>query len=377
MKNHFHFYFLFVFLIGFQSCKKAEEVKVQKRIDQKIIEDSISLAKKSAEITPLLDSIILKIKFNAIVSVNWDGKKIYERANGFSNFTTETKINNQTLFPIASNSKQFAGVLILQLQEQHKLNIEDKVSQYLQDYKTKTYQDITISQLLHHTSGINFIGERLLFKSGTAMHYSNDGYKSLGDIVEKLTGQSYDDKLMALFQKLGMAHSSTGNLYNGDNFASAHLGSLKQNKEVPNMPKRLDKNNISIAAGGILSTADDLHLWNQSLYSGKVLSDSAFQTFIKPAKTFDHYILGKVKYACGIMIHEENPKTYLHTGYVKGAPSLVMFYPETKTSVVILSNIANEKLGKKAIYKSHREIRAKIDSLQILWTKAETKSSAI
>ncbi|MGL6038485.1 MAG: serine hydrolase domain-containing protein, partial [Soonwooa sp.] len=188
MKNHFPFYFLFVFLIGFQSCKKAEEVKVQKRIDQKIIEDSISLAKKSAEITPLLDSIILKNKFNTIVSVNWDGKKIYERANGFSNFTTETKINNQTLFPIASNSKQFAGVLILQLQEQHKLNIEDKVSQYLQDYKTKTYQDITISQLLHHTSGINFIGERLLFKSGTAMHYSNDGYKSLGDIVEKLTG---------------------------------------------------------------------------------------------------------------------------------------------------------------------------------------------
>ena len=361
----------------FNACKKTEEVEVQKIIDQKRIEDSITTAKKTAEITPLLDSIILKNKFNAIVSVDWDNKKIYERANGFSNFKTETKIDNQTLFPIASNSKQFAGVLILQLQEQQKLDIEDKVSKYLQDYKTKTYQDISISQLLHHTSGINFIGERLLFKPGTAMHYSNDGYKSLGDIVENLTGKSYDDNVMALFQKLGMAHSSTGNLFNGNNFASAHLGSLKQNEEVPNMPKRLDKNNISIAAGGILSTVDDLHLWNKSLYNGKVLSDSAFQIFVKPAKTFDHYILGKVKYGCGIMIHEENPKTYLHTGYVKGAPSLVMYYPETKTSVVILSNIANEKLGKKAIYKSHREIRAKIDSIQILWTKAETKSTAI
>lgn len=359
----------------FGACKKTEEVEAQKIIDQKRIEDSISLVKKSAEITPLLDSIILKNKFNAIVSVDWDGKKIYERANGFSNFKTESKIDNQTVFPIASNSKQFAGVLILQLQEQQKINIEDKVSKYLQDYKTKSYQDITISQLLHHTSGINFIGERLLFKPGRAMHYSNDGYKSLGDIVENLTGKSYDDNVVALYQKLGMKHSSTGNLFNGNNFASAHLGSLKQNEEVPNMPKRLDKNSISIAAGGILSTVDDLHLWNRSLYNGKVLSDSAFQTFVKPAKTFDHYILGKVKYGCGIMIHEEDPKTYLHTGYVKGAPSLVMYYPESKTSVVILSNIANEKLGKKAIYKSHREIRAKIDSLQMLWTKEETKNS--
>lgn len=359
----------------FGACKKTEEVEAQKIIDQKRIEDSISLVKKSAEITPLLDSIILKNKFNAIVSVDWDNKKIYERANGFSNFKTETKIDNQTLFPIASNSKQFAAVLILQLQEQQKLNIEDKVSRYLQNYKTKTYQEITIAQLLHHTSGINFFGERLLFKPGRAMHYSNDGYKSLGDIVENLTGKSYDDNVMALFQKLGMKHSSTGNLFNGNNFASAHLGSLKQNEEVPNMPKRLDKNSISIAAGGILSTVDDLHLWNRSLYNGKVLSDSAFQTFVKPAKTFDHYILGKVKYGCGIMIHEEDPKTYLHTGYVKGAPSLVMYYPESKTSVVILSNIANEKLGKKAIYKSHREIRAKIDSLQMLWTKEETKNS--
>lgn len=359
----------------FGACKKTEEVEAQKIIDQKRIEDSISLVKKSAEITPLLDSIILKNKFNAIVSVDWDNKKIYELANGFSNFKTETKIDNQTLFPIASNSKQFAAVLILQLQEQQKLNIEDKVSRYLQNYKTKTYQEITIAQLLHHTSGINFTGERLLFKPGRAMHYSNDGYKSLGDIVENLTGKSYDDNVVALFQKLGMTHSSTGNLFNGNNFASAHLGSLKQNEEVPNMPKRLDKNSISIAAGGILSTVDDLHLWNRSLYNGKVLSDSAFQTFVKPAKTFDHYILGKVKYGCGIMIHEEDPKTYLHTGYVKGAPSLVMYYPESKTSVVILSNIANEKLGKKAIYKSHREIRAKIDSLQMLWTKEETKNS--
>ncbi|WP_313030013.1 serine hydrolase domain-containing protein [Soonwooa sp.] len=359
----------------FGACKKTEEVEAQKIIDQKRIEDSISLVKKSAEITPLLDSIILKNKFNTIVSVDWDNKKIYERANGFSNFKTETKIDNQTLFPIASNSKQFAAVLILQLQEQQKLNIEDKVSRYLQNYKTKTYQEITIAQLLHHTSGINFTGERLLFKPGRAMHYSNDGYKSLGDIVENLTGKSYDDNVVALFQKLGMTHSSTGNLFNGNNFASAHLGSLKQNEEVPNMPKRLDKNSISIAAGGILSTVDDLHLWNRSLYNGKVLSDSAFQTFVKPAKTFDHYILGKVKYGCGIMIHEEDPKTYLHTGYVKGAPSLVMYYPESKTSVVILSNIANEKLGKKAIYKSHRKIRAKIDSLQMLWTKEETKNS--
>ena len=97
MKKTFPFYFLIIIAFSFQSCKKSEEIEAQKIIDQQRIEDSIAVAKKTAEITPLLDSIILKNKFNAIVSVDWEGKKVYEKANGFSNFKTETPIDNKTL----------------------------------------------------------------------------------------------------------------------------------------------------------------------------------------------------------------------------------------------------------------------------------------
>lgn len=312
-----------------------------------------------------LDSVLEKTNFNGIISIAVKGKKVFEKAKGFSNFKTKKEIDSATVFAIASISKQFTSVILLKLQEDNKLNINDKVSDYLDDYKISSYQDITISQLIHHTSGVNFIGEKLLFAPGNSFHYSNDGYKSLGDIIQKVTGKSYDDNVTELFQKVKISHSSTGNLYQGNNFASAHLGSIKDPKEVENMPKRLDKNHISIAAGGLLSTAGDLHQWNTSLYSSKIISSESLAQFLTPGKNYEHYILGKVTYAGGIMIDTKSPKSYLHTGYVKGAPSINIYYPDTQTSVVILSNIANEKLGKKAIYKNHKKVKEIVDRLLI------------
>ena len=51
-------------------------------------------------------------------------------------------------------------------------------------------------------------------------------------------------------------------------------------------------------------------------------------------------------YAYGIMLNTGKPEAYFHSGYVKGSPSLNIYYPETKTSVIILSNIADENKGK-------------------------------
>lgn len=344
------------------SCSQKDTPLI---IDQQAVKDSLFFDAQKTMYHKALDSVLGEAKFNGIISIAVKGKKIFEKSKGFSNFKTKKEIDSTTVFAIASISKQFTAVQILKLQEENKLSINDKVSNYLDDYKIKPYQDISISQLIHHTSGINFIGEQLMFKPGSNFHYSNDGYKSLGDIIEKVTGKSYDENVMELFSKINMTHSSTGNLFRSNNFASAYLGSLKDPKEVENMPKRLDKNHISIAAGGLLSTVGDLHKWNQALYSGKILSQESLLLFLKPEKNNDHYILGKVGYACGIMIDTKSPKTYLHTGYVKGAPSLNIYYQDTQTSVVILSNIADEKLGKKAIYSIHKKVKELVDNLQI------------
>ena len=70
-------------------------------------------------------------------------------------------------------------------------------------------------------------------------------------------------------------------------------------------------------------------------------------------------------YGLGIMMNDNKPVSFFHSGYVKGAPSLNIYYPETKTSVIILSNIADEEKGKSASFRPHLEIKKIGDVIEI------------
>lgn len=310
-----------------------------------------------------LDSIFSQHQFNASVSIAQHNKIIYEKHQGFANFSTNTPLDSNTVFAIASISKQFTGVLILLQQEQGKLNIQDKVSKYLPQFQKSPLDSITIHQLLNHTSGINDFGEGLLFKSGTSYNYSNKGYNYLDDIIAKVSGKSYDDNIKELFTKAGMVHSSTASSYSGQQLAHAYTGTTKQPQKIDDMPRRLATPSIGTAAGGLLSTIKDLHLWNQKLYHGHILNAKSLALFKKNYITRPHYILGNVGYGYGIMSNLQAPEAFFHTGYVKGAPSLLIYYPATQTSVVILSNIANENLGKESIFLPHRKIKELTDAI--------------
>lgn len=67
------------------------------------------------------------------------------------------------------------------------------------------------------------MGNRLMFRSGTGFFYSNDGFNALGQIVEKVSGKSYDENVTELFSKIGLQHSSTASTFKTGNFASAYL----------------------------------------------------------------------------------------------------------------------------------------------------------
>lgn len=143
------------------------------------------------------------------------------------------------------------------------------------------------------------------------------------------------------------------------------------------MPKRLAESSISIAAGGILSTAQDMNIWNQSLYNGKILKQASLLAFKSKSADRNHPILGKMGYGFGIMMNLEKPNSYFHSGYVKGSPSLNIYYPETKTSVIILSNIADETLGKAGFFNPHKSIKRITDNLQkvVLKKRAEVEKA--
>ncbi|MCU7618377.1 beta-lactamase family protein [Chryseobacterium sp. PBS4-4] len=361
-KKNFAFLYFVVLILSLASCQKPEAVKAP--VDKKAIADSAVNLYKRKLYTTQIDSILKKYNFNGSVAVFKDSVEIYRKDNGFSDLKNEKNIDNQTIFAIGSVSKQFTSVLILLKMEEEKLNLEDKVSKYLREFQTKQYENITIHQLLNHTSGLNNFGEKLLFKSGSGFNYSNDGFNALGKIIEKVSGKSYDENVIDLFKKVGMRNSSTGNLFEGENFAGAYLGNQKNFEKIANMPKRLGNREIGIAAGGILSTIDDLHLWNNYLYSGKVIQPETLKNFLNKSAERQHPIFGKMGYGYGIMMNIGKPLCYFHSGYIKGSPSLNIYYPETNTSVIILSNIADEEKGKSNTFKPHREIKNFTDMME-------------
>lgn len=349
-------------LISLTACKSTtESVKI---IDRNAIVDSTITSFEKKLLEQQIDSIFKKHHFNGSVAVFKDSTLLYQKENGFSNFENKIKINDSTIFAIGSVSKQFTAVLILLQMEQGKLNIEDRVSKYLKEFQTKEYENITIHQLLNHTSGLNMMGGKLLFKSGSDFFYSNDGFNALGKVVEQVTEQSYDDNIMQLFSKVGMIHSSTGDVFKGNNFASAYLGTEKNAEKVQNMPKRLGGKEIGTPAGGILSTIHDLSIWNNALYNGKILKPETLQKFFSKSSERNHAVLGKMGYGYGVMLNMGKPTAYFHSGYVKGSPSLNIYYPDTKTSVIILSNIADESKGKGSIFRPHIEIKNATDAIE-------------
>ena len=361
LKPFFKIFSLFLIGLFLISCKTEAE----KTAERNAVIDSTIISFEKKYFQNQMDSVFSKNQFNGSISVQQNGEKIYEKENGYRDFKSKSKLDSNSVFAIGSVSKQFTAVLVLLQEEQGKLKTTDKVSKYLPEFQTKAFENITVLQLLNHSSGIDDFGAGLKFKSGTDFNYSNKGYRFLGKIIEKTSGKSYDQNAKDLFAKVGMKYTSTAVLFSGNkDFASANTGNEKQNQAVENMPKRLSENEISTPAGGILSTVNDLHRWNSALFGGQVLKPESLKKLTTKNSNRPHYVLGNVGYGLGIMMNVGKPEAYFHTGYVKGSPSLLVFYPETKTSVVILSNIADESKGKEAFFQPHAEVKFATDAIE-------------
>src|SRR5580698_113597 len=166
----------------------------------------------SQEINELLKQYTKQNSFNGVALVAQKGKILLEQGYGYKNATTKSLNDSNTVFQIGSITKQFTSAIILQLQEQHKLSVQDKLSKYIPDYPNS--DSITIENLLTHTSGIYnytnddaymqntsatpikletlislFKNKPLDFSPGTKYSYSNSGYVLLGYIIERITGK--------------------------------------------------------------------------------------------------------------------------------------------------------------------------------------------
>ncbi len=230
--------------------------------------------------------------------------KVVKAANyGLSNIELNVPVNEETVFEIASNSKQFTAGGIMLLLQDGKLKIDDRMTMYLDGFPA-SFNGITIHHLLSHTSGVkdyiedlhlnrseNYTDQELIksvaegglnFSPGEDASYSTTGYLLLGMIIQKVTGKPYGEFLKErIFEPLGMRRTRVISLPEIiPNRASGYLlegGVLRNGRFVAQTLR-------ASADIGILTTALDQVIWDEALGSEKIFKASIIETMFTPAR---------------------------------------------------------------------------------------------
>ncbi|MEL7315878.1 MAG: serine hydrolase domain-containing protein [Cyanobacteria bacterium J06559_3] len=245
--------------------------------------------------------------YSGALVVEKDGQLIVAQGYGWRDRTTFTPVTPQTVFDIASVTKQFTAAAILKLEEQGQLTVEDSISAYFETVP-EDKQGITLHQLLTHTAGLpeDLVDDYapvlrdeyidiamrtpLVHPPGETYSYSNAGYGLLAAIIERVTGQSYEAYLReVLFEPAGM--TDTGYLlpnWPADQLAHGYekVFFWNQDRGTPlDEPFAEDGPYWNLrGSGGILSTVRDMHQWHKALKGTSVLSEAS------KAKLFTPYV---------------------------------------------------------------------------------------
>lgn len=289
--------------------------------------------------------------FNGAILITQNGKILVSKGYGMSNVEHDIPNTPQTRFRIGSLTKQFTAMAIMILQERGKLNVRDSICDYLPDCP-KIWQPITIHHLLTHTSGIpdyvNVWGyEKVLassspetdvseiakklpleFNPGVRFGYSSIGYVLLGFVIEKSSGKSYESFLREnIFDPLKMVNTGCDN--NKSILKHRAAGYSLQRNNLINAPY-VDMS-LPFAAGGLYSTVEDLRLWDESLYSERLVGKKSLDAMFTPYAAEHGYGWQVTKYL--------NRKFIGHGGWINGFASSIGRYPEDKLCVIVLSNV--------------------------------------
>jgi CubicO group peptidase (beta-lactamase class C family) len=316
LKRFFHL-LIFIFLVYTTTQPCYSQLNLSNRIDSLLASEN-------------------QKEFNGVILISKNGKVQYSKSHGFSDLE-----NNQTLklndqFILASISKQITAVLVLQEFDKGKLQLNDPISKYLPELKLSWADSVTIHHLLNHTSGIVALDQPLAFIPGEKFSYSPViTYQLLGNIISKTSGKKYDELAMSLFSKCKMKNSVTAGLYKKGALVKIYCeyeGKLKK--------QSIDLTELgSIAPGaGIISTAQDLKLWNDNLHNGILISNHSYELMTKGSAIRNHPVLGVVDYGYGIQMTNNSLLEIGHAGYFEGINSINYYFPNNKTSVIVLSN---------------------------------------
>jgi CubicO group peptidase (beta-lactamase class C family) len=290
-----------------------------------------------------------------VVLVAKNGRVLYEKTFGMAHMELRVPMKDSMVFHIGSLTKQFTAVAILQLYEQHKLDLSETVGKFITGCSAEV-GTITIDQLLRHTSGLaeksasrgeettssaivaGYIKEPTLFRAGTKWQYNNANYHVLGYIVEKISGMQYGEFLdKKIFKPAGMRHSRLAD--NTTLIFNRPAGYRIEKKGVVN--DKIANVDLFFAAGGIVSTTEDLLAWTTALYEGKLLKKETLARAFEPGILSD----GKpVQYGYGWHLQDiQGSAAHRHGGSVPGFIAEAVYLPAEQVYVVMLLNAQSRK----------------------------------
>lgn len=310
-----------------------------------------------------LDSIVKTYEGKDVpgfsVRILKDGKPLYNNHAGYANLEKHTKITDETVFSLASTSKQFTAACIVLLHQQGKLNLNDNLRKYIPEFPPYA-EKITLLHLLTHTSGLKDfpilatiqgdeseeytnaqIKELMValqpdFAPGEKWSYCNTGYWCLAQIVEKVSGKSIGEFARKnIFKPLGMKHTAYY-LRPANGIKNKAVGYEKNNNDYT--PTNPDER--AIAGAGVYSTLGDLEKWLVEMQTHRVFGDA----FWKSMTEDDAYKNESLTYTKGLFIYPYRNKTMInHGGDVSGYHPFLGYFPEDKVGAIILTNDDNFK----------------------------------
>ncbi|MBT5187092.1 MAG: beta-lactamase family protein [Kordiimonadaceae bacterium] len=291
-----------------------------------------------------------------LIAVASKGEILHLQTYGEANVELSVPVKAETLFEIGSISKQFAATAALQLVEEGKLSLNDKIHKYIPSLPSD-WAGVTIHQLLTHTSGIpdyeeiysydvyrlRMTPEEVIkiaqarpvdFAPGQGYYYSNTAYFILSMIVERIDGLPLGQILKKrIFDPLGMRNTRMAD-------PEAIIKNRAEGYWVNKLGELINRNatetSSTLGAGGLLSSAADLAKWDAALYGTKILSEQSKKTMwtsvILPDGTDTEYALG------WRVSPERGLKTTSHSGQVAGFVAYFARYVDTDTSIIVFMN---------------------------------------
>jgi len=312
------------------------------------------------------------------------GKIFWLGATGYSDLENTIPANPKTIYRIASISKPITAVAVMQLVEKGKINLDEDALKYVPYFPRKKWK-FTVRQLLNHTSGIRnyktpgefnskehynttrealrvMMEDPLSFQPGTKFQYTTLGYNLLAAIIEDVSGMDYNGYLKKfIFEPAGMT-STFAEIQKNIVFNRAHGYEKDEYRGLENAP--LADLSIKYAGGGLISTAEDLLKFANSLITGTFIKPATLDTMLVPTKLINGTI---VSYGLGFStnITNDGEGFFSHAGNGTGFSSFFVVFPKSASAAVSLINLKDRDIEDPAIQLASISMGMKYDSIKI------------